>query len=98
MNVITTNNPDQPTLGICTDIEGLKDVGDFDISLLEDWLRQIRMVFGDGADGKIRVQFKMSDDPKQPGYAITASVDGNEPHVVVCGRYRMDGGVWGGKP
>lgn len=94
MNVITSNNPDAPTLGIVTDIEGLKNVGDFKLSLLEDWIKQIKMVFGDGAEGFVRIQFKMSENPNQPGYAIAASVDGHEPHIVVCGQYLNSGERW----
>lgn len=94
MNVISSNNPDAPTVGIVTEIEGLKNVGDFKLSLLEDWMKQIKTVFGQGNEGFIRIQFKLSDNPKQPGYVIAASVDGHEPHIVVCGQYLADGKRW----
>ena len=92
MNIIQSN--EAKTIGIVTDMDGLKNVGDFEMRMLEDWFRQVKMVFGDGSDGCIRIQFKLSDDPKKPGYAIAASVDGNEPHIVVTGKYPTDGKPW----
>lgn len=91
MKVIHSN--EHNTVGILSGVEGLKDLGLFNLKDIEDWMRSIKDVFGD--DDQVYVQFKESDNPKQPGYMICASTEGGDPKVAVCGRYLADGKKWG---
>ena len=90
--VITTNK--EKTVGIVTNTSGLKNVGDFKITNLEAFVRKIREVFGEGNEGHIQIDFKLSENPETPGHVILASVDGHEPHIAVCGEYLSDGNPW----
>lgn len=90
MNIITKNTTE--TVGVVSGVEGLKNVGEFKIKNLEDWLKMARTVLGDETD--LTIQFKLSEDPKTPGYMITASHEGMDPMVATCGVYLADGTQW----
>jgi len=90
MNIITRNTAG--TVGVVSNVEGLKNVGEFKIKNLEDWIKMIKTVLGDEAD--LTIQFKLSEDPKTPGYMITASHEGMDPLVATCGVYLADGTAW----
>lgn len=91
MKVIHQN--ERSTVGILSCVYGLVDLGEFNRRDIEDWMKSIKDVFGE--DERVFVQFKESDNPKQPGYMICASSDGGDPKVAVCGTYRKDGKKWG---
>lgn len=91
-NVITSNK--DRTVGVVTKADGLKNVGDFRISGLKAFVRQIEEIFGEGDDGDIQIDFKLSENPKTPAYGIFASIGGHEPHVCVCGKFLTDGTPW----
>ena len=88
--VITSNKT--KTIGVVTGTPDLKDVGDFPVKGLEEWIKQTKLIFGD--DGDIRLQFKLSDDITKPAYGLFASHDGVDPHVVIIGKHRLDGKKW----
>ena len=90
--VITCNG--DKTVGVVTKTEGLKNVGDFRISDLKAFIRKIEEIFGDGDEGCVQIDFKLSENPQTPGFAILASVCGHEPHVCACGKYPSDGTPW----
>jgi hypothetical protein len=90
MNVITKNADE--TVGVVSNVEGLKNVGEFSIKNLEDWIKMAKTVLGDDTD--LTIQFKLSEDPKTPGYMITASHEGMDPMVATCGTYAADGTAW----
>jgi len=90
MKVIHSNPKE--TVGIVTELVGLTTVGEFDLAILEEWIKQVRDVFGD--DEYIHVQFKMSDDAREPGYMITACHGNTDPKIAVCGTYKKDGTKW----
>jgi hypothetical protein len=90
MNIITKNSAG--TVGVVSNVEGLKNVGEFKIKNLEDWIKMVKTVLGDDAD--ILIQFKLSEDPKTPGYMITACHEEMDPMVATCGTY-CDGVQWG---
>jgi hypothetical protein len=91
MKVIHQN--ERATVGILSGVEGTKDLGLFNRSDIEEWLKSVRDVFGDY--DKVYIQFKESEDTKQPGYMICASSEGGDPKVAVCGLYPDDGKQWG---
>lgn len=90
MNIITKNSTG--TVGVVSNVEELKNVGEFKLKNLEDWIKMVKTVLGDDAD--VLVQFKLSEDPKTPGYMITASHEGMDPMVATCGVYLKDGTPW----
>lgn len=90
MNIVTKNA--SGTVAVVSGAEGLKNVGEFKIRNLEDWIKMIKTVLGD--DDDILVQFKLSEDPKTPAYMITASHEGMDPMVATCGVYLADGMPW----
>jgi hypothetical protein len=91
-DVVSTN--EEQAVGIVTNTSGLKIVGDFKISYLKSFIRQIEEIFGEGNEGRVQIDFKLSEDPSTPAYAILASVDGHEPHVAVCGEFMTNGTPW----
>jgi len=91
MNIITKNA--SGTVAVVSGAEGLKNVGEFRIRNLEDWIKMVKTVLGDEDD--ILIQFKLSEDPKTPAYMITASHEGMDPLVATCGTYLDDGTEWG---
>jgi hypothetical protein len=90
MNIIQGGKDGE--VGIVSDAQDLKDVGDFAVANLKKWLNMISLVLGD--DDDIRIRFKLSEDELTPAYVIFASHDGMDPMVVVCGKYRNDGKGW----
>jgi hypothetical protein len=90
MNVITRNT--SGTVGVVSDVEGLKNVGEFKIKNIEDWIKMVKMVLG--GENDILIQFKLSEDSKTPGYMITASHEGMDPMVATCGTFLSDGTQW----
>ena len=93
MNIITKNA--SGTVAVVGGAEGLKNVGEFRIRNLEDWIKMVKTVLGNEDD--ILIQFKLSEDPKTPGYMITASHEGMDPMVATCGTFLSDGTHWGSK-
>lgn len=93
MNIIQKNKAS--TVGIISDIEGLKNVGEFKVANIDEWLKKIKLVLGDDRD--ILIEFKLAEDPKKPAYMITASHDGADPKIAVVGTFPFDGKGWGEK-
>jgi hypothetical protein len=91
MNIIQKNKTS--TVGIISDIEGLKNVGEFSVKNIEEWLKKVKLVLGDERD--VLIEFKLSEDPKNPAYMIAASHDGADPKIAVVGTCRLDGKEWG---
>lgn len=92
MKVITKNKDN--TVGIVTGVENLKDLGEFRINDIREWLSKVETMFGD--TGNLHIRFKLSDDPKRLAYLIAASsTEQADPMVVVTGQHRLDGKEWG---
>ena len=91
MNIIQKNK--DSTVGIISGIEGLKNVGEFKIKNIDEWLKKIKLVLGDDRD--ILIEFKLSEDPKSPAYMVTASHDGEDPKIAVVGTCLLNGKEWG---
>ena len=91
-------NPDG-SVGVVTDVTNVIDLGEFNLSKIEEWIAQIKLLYPDqiksGRD--IYIQFRKSMKEEQPSYLIFASIDGKDPKVAVCGMFRDDGKEWGVK-
>jgi hypothetical protein len=93
MNII--NSSKDGTVGVVSDVGDLKNVGDFSIRCLDDWMKKVKLVLGDDID--VLIEFKLCGNPTEPAYFITASHGGDDPKVMVCGKFRIDGKQWGDK-
>jgi hypothetical protein len=89
-------NPDG-SVGVVTDVTNVIDLGEFNLSKLEEWITQIKLLYPDQIKAKrdIYIQFRKSMKEEQPSYLIFASIDGEDPKVAVCGMFRDDGKEWG---
>lgn len=85
------------SVGVVTDIENVTDLGEFNLSKLEEWITQIKLLYPDQIESgrDIYIQFRKSLKEKQPSYLIFASIDGKDPKVAVCGMFKEDGKGWG---
>lgn len=91
MKIITKNKSN--AVGIATELGEMKDVGEFQIGILEEGIAMAKIVFG---DGDVHIRFKLSSIPSMKSYLIAiSSVDSEDPAVIMAGKYRDDGKHWG---
>jgi hypothetical protein len=91
MEIIMKNKAS--TVGVVTGLDNLKNIGDFTMADLSEWIERIKLMYGE--DAVVNVGVRLSDDSRTPAYVMSASLSG-EPDlaVLVCGQYRKDGKRW----
>lgn len=91
MKVVSANA--ENTVGICTDIEHIHNIGEFDIVRLKEWIKLAENMYG--LEHTVQLFVRKSD--VNHGFIIAASSDGTNPFVTVAGKYPTDGKPWDGE-
>jgi len=88
MKVIHANK--ENTVGIITDPDNLYSIGAWTPSRLKDWVKWIEDMYGEEQEIEIKVRKSDVTD----GFMLVATSNGENPFVVVCGRYNGPGKTW----
>ena len=87
-NVIHANKTN--TVGIIANIHEPTYLGPFSLSLLKEWVELTETMY-DEDTGLCINACKGTDEKGNPAYGLFASVEGNNPHVAVCGKGIVEG-------
>lgn len=84
MNVILPN--EKGTVGIVTQYDGLQSIGEFNPKYLQEWINRAIDIYGDEEPLCLFLR-KAHDEEHGLAHMLVASSDGEDPMIVVCGKY-----------
>jgi hypothetical protein len=90
MNIISPNPSN--TVAIVTDLNGFRNIGEFEPEYLKEWMGKVFEVLG--TEDPIAIHIKQSENPLTPAWVIAASHEGMDPKVAVVGTWPADGKGW----